>query len=82
MLPWGDPNWYRGYNSPYYKASHHKLRAQVRAFVDKEIMPYCNQWDEAKALPRNLLKKCAAVSSPSKTYMQEHARARDFVPTL
>jgi len=59
MIPWGDPAWYRGYNSPYYRASHAKLRAQVRAFVDKEIMPFCNQWDEAKKLPVDLLKKCA-----------------------
>ena len=31
----------------------------MRAFVDKEIMPFCNQWDEAKKLPVDLLKKCA-----------------------
>ena len=59
MIPWGDPSWYAGYNSPYYRASHHKLRVAVRAFVEKEIMPFCNKWDEAKALPRDLLQKCA-----------------------
>ena len=29
-VPWGDPSWYRGYKSPYYKPTHHAWRAKVR----------------------------------------------------
>ena len=32
-VPWGDPSWYRGYKSPYYKPTHHAWRAKVRADV-------------------------------------------------
>lgn len=35
------------------------MRKAVRAFVDKEIMPFCHEWDEAKQLPRELYIKAA-----------------------
>jgi alkylation response protein AidB-like acyl-CoA dehydrogenase/predicted heme/steroid binding protein len=59
LIPFGDPSWYQGWDSPYYKDSHRRLRARMRAFVDKEIMPYVHEWDEAKQIPRNLFIKCA-----------------------
>ena len=39
LVPYGDPSWYQGWHSPYYKPHHHKLRAAIRSFVDTEIMP-------------------------------------------
>jgi alkylation response protein AidB-like acyl-CoA dehydrogenase len=45
--------------SPYYNDTHRALRRAVRAFVDKEITPYCHEWDEAKQLPRAMFKKAA-----------------------
>jgi len=56
-LPYGDPAWYQDWNSPYFKESHRKFRAACRIFVDKEIMPYCHEWDEKKALPRDMFEK-------------------------
>jgi hypothetical protein len=38
LIPFGDPSWYRSWNSPYYNASHHAFRAKVREFTEKEIM--------------------------------------------
>lgn len=29
----------------------------MRAFVEKEITPFCNDWDEAKKIPRELFVK-------------------------
>src|SRR5258708_130761 len=40
LVPYGDPNWYQGFHSPYYNESHKKFRAAIREFVDKELMPY------------------------------------------
>jgi len=57
QVPWGDPSWYRGWNSPFYSASHVAYRAKVREFVEAEIEPYCNEWDEAKQVPDDLLAK-------------------------
>jgi hypothetical protein len=46
LLPFGDPMWYADFQSPYYSESHRKVRAVMREFVDKEITPYCFEWDE------------------------------------
>ena len=32
-------------HSPYYNASHRAFRERVRAFVDAEVTPFCDQWD-------------------------------------
>mmetsp|Transcript_7179 Transcript_7179/g.14095 ORF Transcript_7179/g.14095 Transcript_7179/m.14095 type:complete len:525 (-) Transcript_7179:187-1761(-) len=63
LVPYGDPNWYQGFKSPYYGPSHEAWRKRVRAFVDKEIVPYCSEWDNSSeyALPRDLYKKFAAA---------------------
>lgn len=57
LVPYGDPNWYQEWESPYYNDSHRALRKAMRAFVDKEITPFCNQWDEQKKLPREIFLK-------------------------
>lgn len=46
--------WYQGYKSPYYKETHHAFRAKLRAFVDKEVMPFVHEWDEAGTYPPEL----------------------------
>lgn len=59
LVPFGDPSWYSDWSSPYYNDSHRRLRAAVRAFVDKEITPNCFAWDEAKQIPKSLFLKAA-----------------------
>ncbi|KAA8907880.1 hypothetical protein TRICI_004887 [Trichomonascus ciferrii] len=59
MVPYGDPAWYQGYKSPYYDETHAALRAEVREFVEKEIKPYVDDWDEKGEIDVNLYKKFA-----------------------
>ena len=40
----------RIYN-PFLTAGHHEWRQQLRKFIDKEIAPYVNDWDEAGEVP-------------------------------
>lgn len=54
MIPHGDPSWYQEWHSPYYNDAHRRWRAAIRAFVDKEIMPFVHEWDEKKAMPMEL----------------------------
>ncbi|CAO3672557.1 unnamed protein product [Umbelopsis ramanniana] len=59
MIPYGDPTDCQDWNSPYYNESHYKLRRELRAFVEKELMPNCHMWSENKEIPREVIKKCA-----------------------
>lgn len=59
MVPFGDPMWYQDWYSPYYNDSHRKVRQAVRDFVERDIMPYTFEWDEAKELPRDIIEKAA-----------------------
>lgn len=49
------------YQGPFYTEDHHAWRATLRAFVDKEIMPFVDEWDEAGEFPRDLYTKAAQV---------------------
>lgn len=46
-------------NSPYYTTDHEAFRDQVRRFVQTEVEPYINAWDEAGRVPREFFKKAA-----------------------
>jgi acyl-CoA dehydrogenase len=47
--------------SPYYTEEHEAFRAVVRRFVDAEIAPYADAWDEAESFPRELYAKAGAI---------------------
>ena len=59
LVPYGDPSWYQGWHSPYYKPHHIKFRAALREFMEKELMPNTFEWDEAKQVPKEVFRKCA-----------------------
>ncbi|GMG88102.1 acyl-CoA dehydrogenase family protein [Biformimicrobium ophioploci] len=45
--------------SPFYQESHQQWREQLRKFVDREIMPHINDWEESGELPDSLWHKAA-----------------------
>lgn len=47
--------------NPNITANHEEWRAQLRKFIDAEIMPYAEDWDEAGHIPIELWPKTAAV---------------------
>ena len=58
LVPYGDPSWYQGWHTPYYKPHHHKFRAALREFMDTELAPYAHDWDEQKQVPKEIFRKC------------------------
>ena len=44
------------YHSPYFNETHAALRQEVREFVEAEIEPYVNDWEEGKEVPASLYK--------------------------
>lgn len=57
MVPYGDPSWYQEWHSVYFKESHRKFRAALRAWVETEIMPNCHAWSEANNMPAEVRRK-------------------------
>ncbi len=47
--------------NPHITADHEAWRTQLRRFIDTEIMPYADAWDEAGRVPDELWPKAAAV---------------------
>ena len=47
--------------NPNFSEEHIAWRAALRRFIDAEIMPYADEWDEAGAIPDALWPKAAAV---------------------
>lgn len=48
-------------SSPYYTPEHDAFRDSVRRFVQSEIEPYVEDWDEAGTFPRELYVKAADI---------------------
>lgn len=57
LIPYGDPNWYQSYHSPYYNETHAAIRQEVREWVESEIEPYVNEWEEKKEVPAALYRE-------------------------
>ncbi len=47
--------------SPYYTAEHEAYRDALRRWVENEIEPYAEAWDEAGTFPRELYEKAAEI---------------------
>jgi acyl-CoA dehydrogenase len=45
----------------FYSPEHEDFRRMLRRFVDQEIMPYVNQWDEAESFPLELYRQAAEI---------------------
>ncbi|MCB1533497.1 MAG: acyl-CoA dehydrogenase family protein [Rhodoblastus sp.] len=58
--------------SLYYDESHEAFRDTVRRFVEREISPFVDEWDEAGGFPRELYKKAADVGILGLGYPEEY----------
>ena len=47
--------------SPFYTETHEAVAMSVRRFVEREIAPYIDAWEDARAIPRDLHRKAAAA---------------------
>lgn len=58
--------------SQYYNEDHEAWRYALRQFIDKEVAPYVNEWEEAGTFPRELYKKAADVGLLKLGYPEEY----------
>ena len=45
--------------SPFLKETHHAWRRELRRFIEREIVPYVEEWEEAEEIPLSLYKKAS-----------------------
>ena len=50
------------YNPIYYTDQHFAFADSVRKFVQKELMPHINEWEEAETFPKELYIKKRLIS--------------------
>jgi alkylation response protein AidB-like acyl-CoA dehydrogenase len=62
QVPFAEPAWYRGVPTPYYNANHAKFRDRCRAFLEKEVIPFRDEWDEAQTFPLQELRGKASAA--------------------
>lgn len=55
----------------YFSAEHEQYRSSLREFVDREIAPHVDAWDEAGSFPRELYQKIAEVGALGIGYAEE-----------
>jgi alkylation response protein AidB-like acyl-CoA dehydrogenase len=58
-----------------FSEEHRIFRRSVRRFVDEEIIPYVNEWEEAGIFPKELYKKMGARGFLGIRYPQEYGGA-------
>jgi acyl-CoA dehydrogenase len=58
--------------SPFYNETHEAVAASVRRFVEREIAPHVDAWEEARAIPRALHRKAAEAGILGLGYPEEY----------
>lgn len=59
LTPWAEPPWYSGRPSPYYNASHVKLRDYVRKWSEENVAGNVEAWEKLGRIPNDVYQKCA-----------------------
>ena len=58
--------------SLFYDEAHQAFRGAMRRFVEREIAPHVDAWDEAETFPRELYKKAAAIGLLGLGFPEDH----------
>lgn len=66
-----EPAFEKAAPSPYYTPEHEAFRATVRRFVERDISPFVNEWDEAGEFPRELYEKAGEIGLLGIGYPEE-----------
>jgi len=64
-------------SSPFYNETHHGWRRELRKFVEREMMPFVDQWDEQGEFPLDLYKKAADVGLLRMGYPEEYGGIKE-----
>ena len=71
-----------GINSPFYKESHRQWQQQVRRFVDREITPYIDEWEEQGEVPLELWAKAAEIGLLGLGYPEQYGGVSEGIDSF
>ncbi|MYL32082.1 acyl-CoA dehydrogenase [Pontibacillus yanchengensis] len=57
--------------SPYFTEEHEQLRKTIRKFVEKEVAPYVDEWEERGEFPRDIFKRMGDLGFLGTKYPEE-----------
>jgi acyl-CoA dehydrogenase len=63
--------------SPFYTEIHHAWRRELRKFVDREMMPFVDEWEEKGEFPRELYKKASDFGLSRMGYPEEYGGIKE-----
>ncbi|MEQ1863334.1 MAG: acyl-CoA dehydrogenase family protein [Micropepsaceae bacterium] len=63
--------------SPFYTETHHAWRRELRKFVDREMMPFVDEWEEKGEFPRELYKKASEFGLSRMGYPEEYGGVKE-----
>lgn len=63
--------------SPFLGETHRQWRESLRRFVERELMPYATEWDEAGAVPREVFVKAGSFGLIGAGYSEEYGGWRE-----
>ena len=64
--------WRPSESNPYYTPEHEAFRDTMRRFVDTEIAPHVDEWDEAEGFPRELYARAAELGVLQLGFAEEY----------
>lgn len=62
-------------NSPYFSDEHEMIRDQVRRFIENEIMPFGEAWEETGKVPREVFRKMGGLGMLGMRYPEQYGGA-------
>ncbi|NWH07382.1 MAG: acyl-CoA dehydrogenase family protein [Alphaproteobacteria bacterium] len=65
--------------SPFFQETHHEWRRQLRSFIDREIMPYVEEWEAKGEIPLSLFKKASDFGLLRMGYPEVYGGVQDGI---
>lgn len=66
-------------SSPFYNENHRAWRHELRKWLDKEVVPYVNEWEEKGEIPLELYKKASEFGLLRLGYPEEYGGIKDGI---
>jgi citronellyl-CoA dehydrogenase len=58
--------------SRYFREEHEIFRTSLRSFIDRELVPHAEQWEEAETFPNEVFKKMGRLGFLGASFPVEH----------